>query len=272
MIAPGTSRRFRRILPLALVAAFVAGWAALESHRAAGGHHSALAILGPARLAGVGLSTLAAATLVAMGPCMMQMGLVLTAIWCGRPPSALASQPAAERLRIALSKALSFAAGYLLVFGAAAGALIVGGLALRPYDWVLRAGAGIVLAAAGWRGLAARVDGPGCGGPGSFVSRRRDSPVALGMAYAVYCASCCGPYLAAGGLLAAAGGTNAAAVAILFVLAMAVPVLLPVIAAPLALGLARREAARRSLAVAANRAIAVLGGYLILDVAVARLS
>lgn len=109
---------------------------------------------------------LAAGTLVAMGPCLAQMGLVLAALWCGMTPLGLDTVPPRLRLRLAAPAALQFGGGYGLVFlPAALAVLLAGGCSFPTIEFCERPGAPC------WSGSASCREPEGSAGPATVVQR-----------------------------------------------------------------------------------------------------
>lgn len=163
-----------------------------------------------------------------MGPCIMQMSMVLAAFVSGIPPSQI---PKARRL--AVGPVSWFLLGYLAIFGLAAAALMALGDQFPALQQWMRGGSGLVVAASGALLLSGRPAANSCEGPNGFLLRYgRWHPVGMGAAYALYCAGCCGPYLAGVGLILAGRGLSggAAVGSLLLALVMAAPVVVPLVA------------------------------------------
>lgn len=203
-------------------------WSGLELHRRLPGHHD------PHLISSIGshaltFGVLAVAIAVAMGPCVMQMGILLIAFWSGIPPSQLAG--AGDRQRV--SPVAWFLLGYLGVFLLLAALLITLGHHASGLQSYLSILAGVILLASGLRLLELRRrPSHACSGPGGFLLRYgRYHPAGMGMAFAAYCGACCGPYLAGAGVLIAERGWGTGAVigTWLLLLIMAAPIVTPLV-------------------------------------------
>lgn len=125
-----------------------------------------------------------------------------------------------------------FLLGYGVTFGSLVALILLAGRLWPGWRPWLGAGAGLMLAAAGISLLRPAVNGHACRGPGGFLLRySRWHPTGMGAAYAVYCATCCWPYLGGLSLLLAerglAGGAPAGVLVLLLI--MGAPVLAPVL-------------------------------------------
>ncbi len=180
---------------------------------------------------------LLAAGFVVMAPCQLQMAATLTTVL--RRSAARRGADGTADPRAVRAAALRFALGYLAFYAPVAVLLAALAWLLDPFAWVLIAaggGAAVVL------GLAALgVVRPAwlsrCRGPLWLLRSGRasfDRPLAAGVAFGQYCASCCGPYVYALVVLAGGSGRPAlgAALVVLYAVAMVVPFLLPVLLAP----------------------------------------
>jgi cytochrome c biogenesis protein CcdA len=210
-------------------------------------------------------AVLAPAALAVMAPCLLQLAAVLV--------SATAGVAASAAPRGLWRAGLAFAAGFLGVYVGAAALLALAGQALAPWAFALRALGGALLALLGLAVLRVLPRGavPACRGPRWLILTGRASlrrPAGAGVAFAVYCLGCCGPYLAGVGLLGASAGSAAATAGVVlgFALAMALLLLLPIFA----LGAGRRvqaALARNGAAIAlpAGAALVALGVALALE-------
>jgi cytochrome c biogenesis protein CcdA len=264
----------RRGLPAALLAT-VAGAVALMAYVAL-----ALARLGgPALavghtlgmlcdLAGPPLPYLGAAMLPAalavMAPCLLQLSLVLVAATAGL---------SATSGRDLLPAGLAFAGGFLGAYGLAALAVGLLGWALVGWGFLLRAAGGLLILTLGLAVLRVLPGGAlsGCRGPRWLIHTGRASlrrPAGAGVAFAIYCLGCCGPYLAGLALLGAGAGSpiGGAAIVMAFALLMGVLLLLPMLALQRSrsLGLALRQRAA-SLSLISGSALVALGAALALE-------
>ncbi len=179
-------------------------------------------------------AALAPAALAVMAPCLLQLTTVLVAATAGLAVSAG---------RALLRPGLTFAAGFLGVYAVAALVLGLAGQALAAWSFALQAVGGALIAALGLAVLRVlpRRALPGCRGPRWLILTGRASlrrPFGAGAAFAVYCAGCCGPYLAGVAALGASTSSALAGAALVFgfALAMGVLLLLPL----LAVGASRR--------------------------------
>ncbi len=213
------SARSRTRLPLAALVAAAAGVAAAWSVFMVPGHAPALAAM-----------ILLVGGFLVMAPCAMQMALTM---------SVVVERTHAASDRDIARTAARFALGYVGFYVPFAAAL--GGLALLLGDaaWIaVMAGALIALVL----GLAALGRLPGgpltrCRGPLWLLRTGRASfghPFRAGVAFAQYCATCCGPYVF--GLAVLAGGTRSFWIGSGLVLAyaamMALPFVGPVLVGP----------------------------------------
>ncbi len=232
------------LITAALVTSGCALWLAFSLHRAMESHHGVTAFARAVTRTGggVALAALPVTGLIAMLPCLLQMSVVLTAV------AGTAPQPGADPRRGpgALSGAARVLLGYLAVYTAVGLVLgSVGRLFLAELP-LWRALAGLLLVLLG---LAAADLLPvrlvrRCRGPIGFLLQgpHPGRPLAMGAAFAVYCAGCCGPYLYA--LAAVAGSTGSpwrsAALAAAFATGTALLLALPTLALPAARALVRR--------------------------------
>jgi cytochrome c biogenesis protein CcdA len=263
------------LLAASAVTIVLALWVGLEVQRLRGGHGQVVAAAGLAgasfaficNAVGPSLPYLGAAlipsALAVMAPCLLQMSIVLaTAV------SGLAGGEA-PRYR----QGLAFAAGFLGVYGMAAAALGLAGQALAGYAFVLKAlGGGLILllGLAVLRVLPARALS-GCRGPRWLVLTGRATlrrPLGAGVAFAIYCVGCCGPYLSGLALLGAGAGTAWQSVALTlgFALLMAGLLLLPIFALPASRRLAQGLASRaRLIAPVSGVLLVMIGTALLLE-------
>ncbi len=178
---------------------------------------------------------LLAAGFVVMTPCQLQMSAALTTVL--KNLAAKKAQTAGPRpVRRA---ALLFASGYLLFYLPVALALGAVAWVLGRHAWVLAiaGGAMSVLLGLAVLGLLGRSWLSKCRGPLWLIRSGRASfqkPFRAGIAFGQYCASCCGPYLYALVVLAAATGVFwlGSSLVMLYAIAMVVPFLLPALLAP----------------------------------------
>jgi cytochrome c biogenesis protein CcdA len=119
---------------------------------------------------------------------------------------------------------------------AAAGVGLLG-WALAGWGFLLRAAGGLLILGLGLTVLRVLPGGAlsGCRGPRWLIHRGRASlrrPAGAGVAFAIYCLGCCGPYLAGLALLGAGAGSplGGAAIILAFALLMGALLLLPVLA------------------------------------------
>ncbi len=153
---------------------------------------------------------LAVSALLAMAPCLLQMTVILVGLWCQTGLFGLDALPPTSRLHRAAPAALAFLAGYVGLFLPAMLGLALTARHAGPWITGLRAVGGAVLLLLAARALGV---GPrpwrshpagGCAGPGSLLARQGVSrPARLGASYAIYCTTCCAPYLLGGTLVAA---------------------------------------------------------------------
>jgi cytochrome c biogenesis protein CcdA len=181
---------------------------------------------------GPSLPTVSAAlipsALAVMAPCLLQMSIVLVTALTG----VAASQPGSPRL---WRQGLAFGAGFLGLYGVAALLIAWLGVALVAYAPWLKAAGGVMMLALGLAvlRLLPRQMASGCRGPrwlimtGKATLRR---PFSAGVAFAVYCVGCCGPYLSGLALLGAGSGsaTQGALLVLGFAAAMGTLLLLPI--------------------------------------------
>jgi cytochrome c-type biogenesis protein len=177
----------------------------------------------------LGLALLPAA-LAVMAPCLLQMALVLVTAITGLTASD------ASALR---RPAMAFGASFLAVYLAAALAIGALGQHFGQYAALLNVLGGVLIFLLGLAVLRVLPAGTlgGCRGPRWLVLSGRASlrrPAAAGVAFAVYCVGCCGPFLASLALLAAGSGAfwQGTLLVLVFALLMAALLLLPIIALP----------------------------------------
>lgn len=214
-------------MPIAGAVATVALWSGLDLQRGLAGHHDVSTATGMIGVP-VSFSILTAGLLVVMGPCVLQMGMVLTALWSGVPPSQVGT---AAQTRV-LTPAVQFLLGYGATIGALVTLVILSGHFWPGWRLWLGTIAGLTLALTGVRLLRPRPAARTCHGPGAFLQRYSGwHPTGMGVAYAAYCATCCGPYLTGLSLLLAHRGLEGGAVAgaVTLLLIMGIPVLAPIL-------------------------------------------
>lgn len=226
-IAPSRSPAVRRWIPVAVAVAAVALWSGLDVHRSLPGHHDVSTATGMIGMP-VSFSILTVGILVVMGPCVLQMGMVLTALWSGVPPSQVGTT---AQTRV-FAPAVQFLLGYGATIGALVALIILAGHFWPGWRLWLGTIAGLTLAITGVRLLRPGLAAHTCHGPGAFLQRYSGwHPAGMGVAYAAYCATCCGPYLTGLSLLLAHRGLEGGAVAgaFMLLLIMGIPVLAPVL-------------------------------------------
>jgi cytochrome c-type biogenesis protein len=272
--------------PYALLAAGVgaiilAAWIGLELQQARAGHGWAAGAPGRARLAGASFAficdavgpslpylsaALFPAALAVMALCLLQMSIVLVTAVAG-VAAGVADRPALWR------EGLVFAAGFLAAYTTAAAALGLAGQALASYAFVLKALGGALVLLLGLAVLRVLPGGvlSGCRGPRWLIMTGKASlrrPLSAGVAFAVYCAGCCGPYLSGLALLGAGTGTawQGAALIFGFALLMGALLLLPIFALPASrrIGQALIHHAR-PIAICSGTMLVVLGTVLLLE-------
>ena len=217
-------------------------------------------LLSPA-LAPLGAALIPAA-LAAIAPCLLQMSGVLVAALAG----ALArEQPASGRPTLRRA-GLWVGAGFLGVYAPAVLVVGLAGAALASYAVVLRAAGGALLLLLGLAVLRVLPGAllSGCRGPRWLIATGKASlrrPLGAGVAFAIYCVGCCGPYLAGLALLGAGAGVwwQGAALTAGFALAMGALLLLPIVALPTSqrLALALRRHARAVAGLAGTLLVAI---------------
>jgi cytochrome c-type biogenesis protein len=227
----------------------VGAWAWLEVVRLRGGHGGMAQALGLSGAVGSSFALICDAVgpalpylsvaliptaLAVMAPCLLQMSIVLVSAISGVAAQAGGARPNLWR------QGLAFAAGFLGIYAVAALVLGLVGQGVGSYAAVLKALGGVLVLLLGLAVLRAlpRTALSGCRGPrwlimtGKATLRR---PLAAGVAFAVYCVGCCGPYLSGLALLGAGSGSlwQGAALVLAFALLMGGLLLLPIFALPL---------------------------------------
>lgn len=247
---------------MALGAAWLVGfwWCARTLAIPAGDHAHSIASAVAAFAAGAAVMGM---------PCVLQMSAVCLALLTGAPLDGLdEGARRAGRARLLGSLAL-FGSGYLALLVAALAALGPAVWALGPAAPALRPFLEMAgIATLGLLGLgllgAFPVPGRPCAGAFGFLRRAAGaSPPALGAAFALYCAACCGPMLLPLGILGAASPGRAAILAAAFGAGAGLPFLLAVAsvgwAARVARGLAAHALGWRRACGAALLAMGFLG-------------
>lgn len=270
------------LLGVAGGALILTAWLALEVERLRAGHgwpsappawpggasFALVCNLVAPSLSSVGVALIPAA-LTAIAPCLLQMSAVLVTALVG----ALARDPQSAE-RPALRRAgLRFTAGFLGVYALAALAVGLAGAALASYAFVLRAIGGVVLLLLGLAVLRVLPGAllSGCRGPRWLLISGKASlrrPLGAGVAFAIYCLGCCGPYLAGLALLGAGAGAawQGAALTGGFALAMGGVLLLPIFALPASQRLGRMlQRHARSMATLAGTLLVGIGAALVLE-------
>lgn len=227
-------------------AVLLVGWLALELARLRGG--AAVALVGSARPAGapfafvcdlVGPSlpllgaALIPAGLAAMAPCLLQMSIVLVTAVAG---TAAPARHSAGQLPLRAA-GLRFAAGFLGTYAVATLLLGIAGQGLASYAVILRALGGALILLLGLAVLRVLPSGAlgSCRGPRWLIITGKASlrrPFGAGVAFAIYCVGCCGPYLAGLALLGVGAGAGWHGMALVggFALLIGALLLLPIFA------------------------------------------
>ncbi|MCB0883104.1 MAG: hypothetical protein KDC33_12935 [Thermoleophilia bacterium] len=206
-------------LPLAALVAAAAGVAAAWGVLVVPGHAAVLAA-----------AILLVGGFLVMAPCAMQMALTM---------SVVVERTHARTDRDIARTAGRFALGYVGFYVPFAAAL--GGLALALGDaaWIAVMAGALVALVLGLAALGRLPGGPltRCRGPLWLLRTGRASfghPLRAGVAFAQYCATCCGPYVF--GLAVLAGGTRSfltgAGLVLAYATMMALPFVGPVLVGP----------------------------------------
>lgn len=195
--AAGPARR--SAATVALATCLFAFWLLNDLHRVlAPWHHGAMAFVLAVRAARAGLAAFALSMGLTMGPCLLQMGVVLASL--------LATAGATARL--SPRAVAGFVLGYTGVYTLAGLTVAWLGNSFAAYAWLLQLISGVILVAVGWRTLAGDRTDPACRGSWSLLLRGMSvrRPLHLGLLFAAYCAGCCSPYLYGAVVAAGAGG------------------------------------------------------------------
>jgi cytochrome c biogenesis protein CcdA len=269
------------LLGIAGAALLLAAWLGLEAERLRAGQIGAAAGAWPAgvpftlicnlvspALAPAG-ALLIPAALAATAPCLLQMSAVLVA--------ALLAGMAREQQsagRPALRRAgVWFGTGFMGVYALAVLGVALAGATLASYAFALRAAGGALLLLLGLAVLRVLPGAllSGCRGPRWLIASGRASlrrPLGAGVAFAIYCVGCCGPYLLGLALLGAGAGPGwqGAAISGGFGLAMGGLLLLPILALPASQRLARAlQRHARPIAALAGALLVAIGAALVLE-------
>lgn len=269
------------LLGIAGATLLLAAWLGLEAERLRAGQIGAVAAAWPTgapfalvcnlvspALAPAG-ALLIPAALAATAPCLLQMSAVLVAALTG----ALAREQQPATPFVLRRAGVWFAAGFLGVYALAVLGVALAGAALVSYAFVLRAAGGALLLLFGLAVLRVLPGAllSGCRGPRWLIASGKASlrrPLGAGVAFAIYCIGCCGPYLAGLALLGAGAGPGwqGAAISGGFGLAMGGLLLLPIVALPASQRLTRAlQRHARLVATLAGALLVAIGAALVLE-------
>jgi cytochrome c biogenesis protein CcdA len=206
--------------------------------------------------------------LVVMAPCLLQMSIVLVTAVTGATVSA-----DAETARPLWRQSIAFAAGFLGLYLLAALAIGLLGQFVAAYAVALKTIGGALILLLGLAVLRVLPSNAlsGCRGPRWLIMTGKASlrkPFSAGVAFAIYCVGCCGPYLSGLALLGAGAGSawQGAALVLGFGLLMGLLLLLPIIAFPQSRRLGQALAQRATLFSAlSGTALVVIGTALVLQ-------